>query len=166
MLKPLFGDVPRANKMHDKHLSVVSVSSSKVKVGWQLILTRLNSFIFFHISLLCTQWKIVNKKFTVSNQLTKVFQILDYFKFLEKSEIKLGALMSFLTGSEKIPTFGLPLQITVSFKHDCQNQGTCRSFPTVNTCSYSVDILVHINNDAMLQAFTRGLSEDIGFGRC
>ena len=75
--------------------------------------------------------------------------------------------MSFLTGSEKIPTFGLPPQITVSFKHDCQNQGTCWCFPTVSTCSYSVDIPVHINNDeAMLQAFTRGLSEDIGFGRC
>ena len=150
--------------MHDKQLSVGSVSSSKVKVCWHLILTRLNSFVFFHISLLL--WKIVNKKFTVSNQLTKIFQILDYFKFLEKSEIKPGTLMSFLTGSEKIPTFGLPPQITVSFKHDCQNQGTCRCFQTVNTCSCSVDILVHINNDAMLQAFTRGLSEDIGFGRC
>ena len=155
--------------MHDKHLSVGSVISSNVEVRWHLILTKLNSFIFFRISLLCTQWKIVNEKFTVSNQfeLTKVFEILDSFKFLEKSEIKPGTLMSFLTGSEKIPTFGLPPQITVSFKHDCQNQGTSWCFPTVSTCSYSVDIPVHINNDeAMLQAFTRGLSEEIGFGRC
>ena len=75
----------------------------------------LNSFIFFRISLLCTQWKIVNKKLAVSNQfeLTKAFQILDSFKFLAKSETKPGTLMSFLTGSEKIPTFGLPPHITV-----------------------------------------------------
>ena len=155
--------------MHGKHLSVGSVSSSKVAGRWHLILTILNSFIFFRISLLCTQWKIVNKKLTVSNQfeLTKAFQILDSFKFLAKSETKPGTLMSFLTGSEKIPTFGLPPHITVSFKYDCQNQWTCRCFPTLSTCSYSVDIPVHINNDeAMLQAFTRGLSEDIGFGRC
>ena len=74
--------------------------------------------------------------------------------------------MSFLTGSGKIPTFDLPPQITVSFKHDCQNQGMCRCFPTVSTCSYTVDIPVHINDEATLEAFTRGLSEDIGFGRC
>ena len=111
MRKPLFGDVPRTNKIiHEKHVSVGSVSSSKSKVHWHLILTRLNAFIFFRISLLCTHWKIVNKTFTVSNQfeLTKVFKILDSFKLLEKSEIKPGTLVSFLTGgSEKIPTFGV-----------------------------------------------------------
>ena len=73
--------------------------------------------------------------------------------------------MAFLTGSEKIPALGFPPQITLTFKHDCRNG--CKCFPTVSTCSLTLDIPAHIGNEEkMFEVSERALKEDVGFGRC
>ena len=52
--------------------------------------------------------------------------------------------MRFLTVSYKMPVLGAPLSIEMNFKHDCLNG--CRCFPTVSTCSFKLDLPVHIQN--------------------
>ena len=73
--------------------------------------------------------------------------------------------MTFLTGSETISAFGVPTKIEVSF-----NQGyaeSCRCFPTVSTCSFSLNIPIHVKDDEeMVTMFGKALLADVGFGRC
>ena len=87
-----------------------------------------------------------------------------YF-FTENSSIKEGKLMKFLTGSYRIPVLGALTNIEVNFKHDCVNG--CRCFPTVSTCSFTLELPIHIQNEEkMLSVFSTALVADVGFGRC
>ena len=73
--------------------------------------------------------------------------------------------MKFLTGLETIPAFGVPTKIEVSFNHGCQK--SCRCFPTVSTCSFSLIIAIHVKDDEqMVTMFETALLGDVGFGRC
>ena len=73
--------------------------------------------------------------------------------------------MKFLTGSETIPAFGVPTKIEVSFNHGCPK--SCRCFPTVSTCSFSLIIPFHVKRDEeMVTMFEAALLGDVGFGRC
>ena len=56
---------------------------------------------------------------------------------LENSIIKPEKLMKLLIGSETIPAFHVPTQIEISFNHGCPE--SCRYFPTVSTCSFSLN---------------------------
>ena len=73
--------------------------------------------------------------------------------------------MKFLTGSYRIPVLGATPSIEVNFKHDCING--CRCFPTVSTCSFALELLVHIQNDKeILSVFSTALVAGVGFGPC
>ena len=74
--------------------------------------------------------------------------------------------MKFLTGSETIPTFGVPTKkIEVSFNHGFPK--SCRCFPIVSTCSFSLIIPIRVKDDEeMVTMFETALLGDIGFGRC
>ena len=73
--------------------------------------------------------------------------------------------MKFLTGSEAIPAFGVPTQFEASFNHGCRE--SCRCFPTVSTCSFSLNVSIHVKNDEeMVTMFGTALLGDIGFGSC
>ena len=85
--------------------------------------------------------------------------------FTENSLIKEEKLMKFLAGSYRIPVLGAPTNIEVNFKHDCVNG--CRCFPTVSTCSFTLELPIHIQNEEkMLSVFSTALVADVGFGRC
>ena len=80
---------------------------------------------------------------------------------LENSIIKPEKLMKFLTGSEAIPAFGVPTKIEVS----CPK--SCRCFPAVFTCSFSLIITIHVKDDEeMVTMFKTALLGDVGIGRC
>ena len=73
--------------------------------------------------------------------------------------------MKFLTGSYRIPVLGAPPSIEVNFKLDCVNGYRC--FPTVSTCSFTLELPVPIQNEQeMLPVFSTALIADVGFGRC
>ena len=73
--------------------------------------------------------------------------------------------MKFLTGSYRKPVLNAPPSIEVNFKHDCING--CRCFPTVSTCSFTLELPVHTQNEEeMLSVFSTTLVADVGFGRC
>ena len=73
--------------------------------------------------------------------------------------------MKFLTCSYRIPVLGAPPSIDVNFKRDCVNGFRC--FPTVSTCSFTLELPVHIQNEEeMLSVFSTALVADVGFGRC
>ena len=72
--------------------------------------------------------------------------------------------MKFLTGSETIPAFGVPTKIEVSFNHGCPK--SCRCFPTVSTCPFSLIIPIHVKDDEeMVTMFETALLGDVGFGQ-
>ena len=84
---------------------------------------------------------------------------------LENNIIKPKKLMKFLTGSETIPAFGVPTKMEVSFNHGCLE--SCRCFPTISTCSFSLNIPIHVKYDEeMVTMFGTALLGDVGFGRC
>ena len=64
--------------------------------------------------------------------------------FMENPFVKEEKLMKFLTGSYRMPALGAPPSIEVNFKQDCVNG--CRCFPTVSTCSFTLELPVHIQN--------------------
>ena len=73
--------------------------------------------------------------------------------------------MKLLTDSETIPAFGVPTIIEVSFNHGCPK--SCRCFPTVFNCSFSLIIPIHVKDDEeMVILFETALLGDVGFGRC
>ena len=85
--------------------------------------------------------------------------------FTENSSIKEERLMKLLTGSYRIPVLDAPTSMEVNFKHDCVNG--CRCFPTVSTCSFTLELPVHIQNEEeMLSVFSTALVADVYFGWC
>ena len=73
--------------------------------------------------------------------------------------------MKFLTDSEAIPALGVPTQYEVSFNHGCPE--SCRCFPTVSTCSFSLNIPIHVKDDEeMITMFGTAVLSDTGFGCC
>jgi len=83
----------------------------------------------------------------------------------DESPISSGSLMKFITGSERMTQLRRPAYVSISFKHDCLP--SCKCFPTISTCAFTITIPIHINDDAsMLRSFVVGLDKDVGFGRC
>lgn len=75
----------------------------------------------------------------------------------------LSTLYKFITGTHTIPPCGLPKDITVKFKHHCDEKCRCR--PTASTCDVSLTLPLHYTdypdfNACMSTAFV----EAHGFG--
>ena len=70
-------------------------------------------------------------------------------------------LMKFLTGSETIPAFAGSTNIEVLFDQRCPE--SCRCFPTVSTCSFSLNIPIDVKDDKeMITMFGTALLGDVG----
>ena len=70
--------------------------------------------------------------------------------------------MKFLTGAETIPAFAASTNIEVLFDQRCPE--SCRYFPTVSACSFSLNITIDVKDDKeMITMFGTPLLGDVGW---
>ncbi|CAB4032540.1 G2 M phase-specific E3 ubiquitin- ligase-like [Paramuricea clavata] len=82
---------------------------------------------------------------------------------IENTATTLSKLYRFITGTSTVPPCGLPKDITVKFKHDCDDKCRCR--PTASTCNISFTLPLHYANYLdFKECVSSALVETYGFG--